>query len=264
MFIANKVAAFTSTLTFSIIIMPFFKKSLAGPGYITLNILQVMNIIGLLAVIAADTVMLVKTFIISKFFFFDAVSHVITASIAGGSSLTQTNTLLDLTICIAFLIVSELNLFQTYFARNWPLLSRSSGFVALGTAMIVLGVSLLGNLNKQATSQESLGLPFWRIVISSGILILILGVLNIISVSPFLSPQYSANLPLTISTELHIPRHKIRRNSPRDPLLRRRSRPKAHHHQSRNLNRQSQTLPPEPTKHTPVLSLAHRRPSFAS
>ncbi|KAI9715972.1 MAG: hypothetical protein M1812_005606 [Candelaria pacifica] len=143
--------------------MPFFKKPLAGPGYIILNVLQIINIIGLLAVIAASAVMLVKTFVVSKFFFFDAVSHVITASIA------------------AFLIVSELSLFQTYFARNWPLLSHSSGFVALGTAMVFLGVSLLGNLNKQATSQKSLGLPFWRIVISSGILILVLGVINIIS-----------------------------------------------------------------------------------
>ncbi|KAI9697019.1 MAG: hypothetical protein M1836_004980 [Candelina mexicana] len=147
--------------------MPFLKKPLAGPGYIILNILQVMNIIGLLAVIAASTVMLVKTFIISKFFFFDAVSHVITASIA----------------------VSELSLFHSYYARNWPLLSLSSGLVTLGTAMIVLGVSLLGNLNKQATSQKSLGLPFWRIVISSGIIILVLGVLNIICNYIFRDPK---------------------------------------------------------------------------
>lgn len=63
--------------------MPFFKKSLAGPGYIVLNTVRVMNIICLLAVIAASAVMLVKTFVISKFFFFDAVSHVITAALSG-------------------------------------------------------------------------------------------------------------------------------------------------------------------------------------
>lgn len=45
--------------------------------------------------------------------------------------------------------------------------------------MIVLGVSVLGNLNKQATSQKSLGTSFWRIVIASGILMLILGVANL-------------------------------------------------------------------------------------
>ena len=45
--------------------------------------------------------------------------------------------------------------------------------------MIILGVSVLGNLNKEATSQKSLGTSFWRIVISSGILSLIFGVVNI-------------------------------------------------------------------------------------
>jgi hypothetical protein len=38
-----------------------------------------MNIIGFLAVIAASVVMLVKTSVSSKFFFFDAVTHVLTA-----------------------------------------------------------------------------------------------------------------------------------------------------------------------------------------
>lgn len=54
-------------------------KSLAGPGYIILNGIRVANITGLLAVIAASVVMLVKTSVASKFFFFDAVSHVLTA-----------------------------------------------------------------------------------------------------------------------------------------------------------------------------------------
>ena len=45
--------------------------------------------------------------------------------------------------------------------------------------MIVIGVSILGNLNKAATSQSSLGTPFWRIVIASGILTCILGPVNI-------------------------------------------------------------------------------------
>ena len=62
--------------------MGFFGKDLAGPGYIILNVIRVLNIICLLAVIAASGVMLVKTFIVSKFFFFDAVSHVIAISIS--------------------------------------------------------------------------------------------------------------------------------------------------------------------------------------
>lgn len=58
--------------------MTLSNKSLAGPGYIILNCIRAANIIALLAVIAASVVMLVKTSVASKFFFFDAVSHVIT------------------------------------------------------------------------------------------------------------------------------------------------------------------------------------------
>jgi len=47
--------------------------------------------------------------------------------------------------------------------------------------MIVLGINMLGNLNKEATSQESLGMSFWRIVIASGCIIFILGWVNLIA-----------------------------------------------------------------------------------
>lgn len=82
-----------------------------------------------------------------------------------------------------FLLVSELSLCRSYFARDWPLLSPAHGFVTLAVAMIVLGINMLGNLNKPATSQKSLGMPFWRIVIASGIIIFILGFVNLIAVS---------------------------------------------------------------------------------
>lgn len=61
-------------------------KSLAGPGYIILNGIRVMNIIGFMAVITASIVMLVKTSVDSKFFFFDAISHVLTAFTGSKSS----------------------------------------------------------------------------------------------------------------------------------------------------------------------------------
>lgn len=51
--------------------------------------------------------------------------------------------------------------------------------------MVVVGVGILGNLNKKATSEESLGLAFWRIVISSGIVVVVMGVVNIFAVSVF-------------------------------------------------------------------------------
>ncbi|KAI4629170.1 uncharacterized protein J4E87_003431 [Alternaria ethzedia] len=138
-------------------------EHLAGPGYIILNVLRGLNIIALASVVASSVVMLVKTFIISKFFFFDATSHVITA-IAG-----------------LFFIVSECSLFRNFYARNWPLLSPSHGFVTLGCAMMIVGLNMLGNMNKEATSQESLTLPFWRLLVASGILAIVIGFFNIVA-----------------------------------------------------------------------------------
>ncbi|RMD39804.1 hypothetical protein DV735_g5323, partial [Chaetothyriales sp. CBS 134920] len=143
--------------------MRFFGGSLAGAGYVVLNVIRGLNLVALFAVMAASTVMLVKTFIVSKFFFFDAAAHVVRIIISG------------------FLIMTELPLFRQYFYRNWPLFSPRSGFVMLGLTMIALGNSILGQLNKEATSQESLGLAFWRVVIAAGIIVLVMGFVNIVA-----------------------------------------------------------------------------------
>jgi len=45
--------------------------------------------------------------------------------------------------------------------------------------MIIIGTSVLGNLNKEATSEDSLGKSMWQTVISSGIVTCILGIVNI-------------------------------------------------------------------------------------
>ncbi|KAF2709178.1 hypothetical protein K504DRAFT_476576 [Pleomassaria siparia CBS 279.74] len=138
-------------------------EHLAGPGYIILNVIRGLNIITLASVVASSVVMLVKTFIVSKFFFFDATSHVVTAILG------------------LFLIVSECSLFRSYFAQNWPLLSPSHGFITLGSLMMISGFNMLGNMNKAATSQESLGLPFWRLLVASGCLAIIIGFFNIVA-----------------------------------------------------------------------------------
>ncbi|KAF4551635.1 Hypothetical protein D9617_12g035230 [Elsinoe fawcettii] len=143
--------------------MALSSESLAGPGYIILNCIRVMNVIGLLAVVAASVVMLIKTTTDSPFFFFDACTDV---AVAFSST---------------FILLSELNLFKSYFARNMPLLSPSHGFVFLSLAMFILGTNLLGKLNHSANSQESLGLAFWRIVIGAGILIFILSFFNFVA-----------------------------------------------------------------------------------
>ena len=49
--------------------------------------------------------------------------------------------------------------------------------------MMGIGLNMLGNLNKEATSQKSLGLPFWRLLVASGILAIIIGFFNVVAVS---------------------------------------------------------------------------------
>ena len=63
--------------------MSKLRESLAGPGYVILNAIRVLNIIVFLDTIAACTVMLVKTNILNGFFFFQAVTHVVIAVISG-------------------------------------------------------------------------------------------------------------------------------------------------------------------------------------
>jgi hypothetical protein len=82
--------------------MRFFGGSLAGAGYVVLNVIRVLNIISLLAVITASSVMLVKTFIVSKFFFFDACNHVISVIISSAQGQNRYQLFPTLTAIQAF------------------------------------------------------------------------------------------------------------------------------------------------------------------
>lgn len=62
--------------------MRLFKGTKTGFGCTILNVFRAMNIIALISVIAASFVMLVKTFIVSRFYFFDAVTHLVTAFVS--------------------------------------------------------------------------------------------------------------------------------------------------------------------------------------
>lgn len=84
--------------------------------------------------------------------------------------------------CITgFLIITETPLFKPYILKNWPLLSPTSGFVLLGSSQVLLGNSLLAQLNKKNASQQSLGLAFWRLIISAGIIVFTMGFINILA-----------------------------------------------------------------------------------
>lgn len=62
--------------------MASLKESLAGPGYVILNAVRVMNIIVFLDIIAAHVVMLVKINLLTSFFFFEAVAHAIAIGVS--------------------------------------------------------------------------------------------------------------------------------------------------------------------------------------
>lgn len=63
-----------------------------------------------------------------------------------------------------------------------PQLSETASFVPLSLIMIIMGVSVLGNLNNNDYSSDNMGMPFWRIVASAGILAMTMGIVNFIAV----------------------------------------------------------------------------------
>ncbi|KAL1894551.1 hypothetical protein Sste5346_005786 [Sporothrix stenoceras] len=138
---------------------------LRGIGYKVLNVLRPCNIIALIAVIAASWVMVVLSGVTGQFFFFDAITHVFTSTIA------------------TFLILTEVQwgFLKRYFERSWPVFSDRHGFLWLGLAMVVLGCDMLGNLNKPVFSIKNLGLPLWRLIMAAGILSITFGFFNFIA-----------------------------------------------------------------------------------
>ncbi|KAJ8610304.1 hypothetical protein MRB53_038600 [Persea americana] len=159
--------------------MPLAPKSLAGPGYVILNIIRGINILSLLAIMVADVVLLIKLKTqtnvraepdsstsktnASQFFFFQSLSHVASIGFA------------------ALLLISECNLFRNYFSTTWPLLSPNHGFVPLGLAIFLLGCYVLGNLNEPELSFDRMGHAYWRIVVGAGIVAMIMGIFNVIA-----------------------------------------------------------------------------------
>jgi hypothetical protein len=76
---------------------------------------------------------------------------------------------------------------------------EEAGFFALAAIMMILGVAVLGNLNTEVMSQQSLGLAFWRIIISAGILAMVVSLVNILAVSQ------NPNLPSSHQNHILIP-----------------------------------------------------------
>lgn len=62
--------------------MTRLRESLAGPGYVILNVIRVLNIITFMDLIAACGVLLAKIDMLNSFFFFEAVTHAVVALVS--------------------------------------------------------------------------------------------------------------------------------------------------------------------------------------
>ncbi|KAH7149858.1 hypothetical protein B0J13DRAFT_277243 [Dactylonectria estremocensis] len=140
----------------------FKGDSIRGAGMIILQFLRALTIITLLSTTVASWTLIIKVDTSNRFFFFDAASLFFTSNIA------------------VFLVVSELPIAKPYFRRTWPVLSDQAGLTWLGFATALIGCNLLGKLNQSANSVKNLGLPFWRLVLSAGVLAITFGIVNII------------------------------------------------------------------------------------
>lgn len=90
------------------------------------------------------------------------------------------------------MIISELPILQGYFDNHWPMFGQESSFYSLGGIMMILGVATLGNLNTKAMTQEVIGMNFWQIIISAGVLAMIISVVNVLAVSTDIqTPQFA-------------------------------------------------------------------------
>ena len=132
-----------------------------GTGHLVLNVLRACNIITLLAIAVVSWVMIVMTALRRTFFFFDAASHFFASAAA------------------VALILTELSLFKSYVRRTWPAFSPAHGLAWLGTAMVVMGCQVLGNLNEPAIQPGKIGQEFYNLVLATGSLALTFGVANI-------------------------------------------------------------------------------------
>ncbi|CCC07398.1 unnamed protein product [Sordaria macrospora k-hell] len=144
---------------------PKMLPTIKGTGYLVLNGLRALTLIGLAMTMTSSWIMIVLSGLGGRFDFFDSASHFFVFAVA------------------IFLFISELNIrsFRAFFARNWPVLCPSHSLVWLGLAMVVMGCAIMGDLVKPAYSMDNLGLAMWRLVLATGILSLTFGVFNVVA-----------------------------------------------------------------------------------
>ncbi|KAM3483065.1 hypothetical protein MY8738_003509 [Beauveria namnaoensis] len=139
--------------------------SLHGAGYFVLQILRVCTVITLLAAAAGCWVLIIQVAKYKSYFVFQCMSLFFTS------------------MGCLFLIIAEfpvIKFVRSFYRDSWPVLSDSHGVGWMGAAIIIIGCHVLGTLNEQGYDTDAFSGHFSKLVLSSGILCILFGALNII------------------------------------------------------------------------------------
>jgi hypothetical protein len=85
-----------------------------------------------------------------------------------------------------------------YFSRSWPTLASRASLTWLGLAEMGVGFCLLGNLNEDFASKESMGTAFNTLLIASGVCVSLTGLFSFIAVRLPPLPSISQLTPSTV------------------------------------------------------------------
>lgn len=139
--------------------------SFRGAGMVVLQILRAFTVVTLLLLATSYWVLVVNVDKSRNYFVFECASHFFSSI-----------------LCVA-LVIAEFPLVKfvkRYLRRTWPVLSDEHGLLWLGTALVVIGCNMLGNLNRRAYDPKNLGPHFSKLVLASSVLATTFGMLNII------------------------------------------------------------------------------------
>jgi hypothetical protein len=132
-----------------------------GLGFIALNVVRAINMIVLATIAVSSAVLMVVAKMPNGFTFFSDVSLTFL-----------------ITVCF-FLGLSEIGIWQNWFARHWPAFGPERGLTWLGFSMLMMGSHTLGKLSDDRYSTDKMGNIFWNVCLAAGILAIIFGFVNV-------------------------------------------------------------------------------------
>ncbi|KAF4121669.1 hypothetical protein GMORB2_2077 [Geosmithia morbida] len=147
-------------MVFAFLLGGFVKR---GVSMVILQVLRVCTIIVLGTAVVSFWALAVKINMTKAYFVFDAASLVFMSAVS------------------LFLAISELPFGKRFFEQHWPAFSPRHGLGWLGFALVMVGCDILGKLNNPKMQADDLGMPWWRLVLASGILNLVFGLLNVVA-----------------------------------------------------------------------------------